>query len=210
METIKQYFPGISDQQLQQLEQLGALYKEWNQKINVISRKDIDNVYKHHILHAMAIAKLIRFVPTANVLDLGTGGGLPGIPLAILFPETHFHCVDGTGKKIKVVEEISGSLGLKNVQPQHIRAEQLRKKSYDFVVCRAVASLDKLVHWSMPLIHFQQKHAMPNGLLTLKGGTQIRQEMDDLPRGTYIEIYPLSKFYADPYFEEKVIVYVQA
>jgi 16S rRNA (guanine527-N7)-methyltransferase len=208
MEQIEYYFPKLSPLQKQQLAQLGPLYQEWNQKINVISRKDIDNVYPHHILHAMAIARLIHFAPGASILDLGTGGGLPGIPLAILFPDTQFKLIDGTRKKIMVVQELVNALELTNVQAQHIRAEELKEK-FDFVVCRAVASLDKLVEWSRPLIKKKQQHALPNGLITLKGGN-LRAELKSLGRKAYAESFPLSDFFDEPYFEEKYAVYVQA
>jgi len=207
MDSIVAHFPNLSPTQLKQLEQLGPLYQEWNQKINVVSRKDIDNIYSNHILHALAIAKIISFKAGATVLDLGTGGGLPGIPLAILFPDTHFHLVDGTGKKIKVVQAIIDALELPNVKAQQIRAEELKTR-YDFVVCRAVTSLDKLVIWSKRLVKRKQIHGLPNGLITLKGGN-VKKEIKDLPKGEYAEIYPLSDFYDAPYYEEKCAVYVQ-
>lgn len=207
MESIQEYFPKLSALQLQQFEQLGPLYQDWNQKINVISRKDIDNIYPHHILHSMAIAKLIEFKPGAEILDLGTGGGLPGIPLAILFPETRFKLIDGTGKKIRVVQAIIEELQLKNAKAQQIRAEEVKTK-YDYVICRAVTSLDKLVLWSKRLIKRRQVHGLPNGLITLKGGN-IEAEIKELPRGEYVEVYPLTDFIDVPYFEEKCLVYVQ-
>lgn len=207
MKLIKAYFPNLSEVQYQQLEKLGQLYKEWNDKINVISRKDIDNVYNHHILHSMAIAKFIQFKPAANILDLGTGGGLPGIPMAILFPETQFRLIDGTRKKITVVQAIKEELGLKNVVARHIRAEEMKER-FDFVICRAVASLDKLFQWSTPLLSKKERHAFPNGLITLKGG-DLEAEVEMLPRGTYVDIVPLSHYYLEPFFEEKAIVYVQ-
>ena len=207
MEILLKYFPQLTEQQQQQLAQLGALYKEWNEKINVISRKDIDNVYDHHILHSLGITRLIHFAPGAEILDLGTGGGLPGIPLAIFFPKTKFTLIDGTRKKILVAEEIIGALGLTNVKARQIRAEELKQK-FDFVVCRAVASLDKLVAWSFPLIKNKQQHALPNGLITLKGG-DIQAELDALPRGSYTEVYPLSDFFDEEYYQEKYILYVQ-
>lgn len=207
MDAIMSYFPRLNDLQQQQFSRLGPLYRAWNDKINVVSRKDIDNIYPHHILHALAIAKFIRFASGARVLDLGTGGGLPGIPLAILFPETHFTLIDGTRKKITVVNEIVSSLGLTNVQGRHIRAEELRE-NFDFVVCRAVARIDKLVAWSFPIIKKLDRHAIPNGLITLKGG-QLEDEMESLPPGSYYDIVPIQPFFEDPYFEEKFIVYVQ-
>ena len=207
MEILLKYFPQLTEQQQQQLAQLGALYKEWNEKINVISRKDIDNVYDHHILHSLGITRLIHFAPGAEILDLGTGGGLPGIPLAIFFPKTKFTLIDGTRKKILVAEEIIGALELANVKARHIRAEELKQK-FDFVVCRAVASLDKLAAWSFPLIKRPQQHALPNGLITLKGG-DIRAEIKALPRGSYTERYALSDFFEEAYYQEKYIIYVQ-
>ncbi|HKK74418.1 MAG TPA: 16S rRNA (guanine(527)-N(7))-methyltransferase RsmG [Saprospiraceae bacterium] len=207
MELIKAYFPDLSELQYEQLQRLGLLYKEWNSKINVISRKDIDNVYDHHILHSMAIAKFIRFQAGANVLDLGTGGGLPGLPMAILFPQTNFRLIDGTRKKITVVQAIKEDLGLKNVVARQKRAEEMKER-FDFVICRAVASLDKLFEWSSPLLSKKEKHAFPNGLITLKGG-DLDTEAEALPRGSYVDIIPLSQYYEEPFFEEKAIVYVQ-
>lgn len=208
METILKYFPGLTESQLAQLAQLEPLYREWNEKINVISRKDIDNLYAHHILHSMAIAKVIKFKAGADILDLGTGGGLPGIPLAILFPQTQFTLIDSTRKKILVVEEISRAIGLANVQARHIRAEEVKQR-FDFVVSRAVASLDKLVSWSFPLIKQKQQHALPNGLISLKGG-DVKAEIKTLPRGSYTETFPLSKYFSEEYYLEKFAVYAQA
>jgi len=209
MELIEKYFPELTEEQKTQLAKLGPLYREWNQKINVVSRKDIDNIYDNHILHSMAIAKVISFVPSAKVLDLGTGGGLPGIPLAILFPETSFTLIDGTRKKITVVQEIVEALELKNVEARHMRAEELKMK-FDFVVCRAVASLDKLSNWSMNLIREKQQHALPNGLITLKGGN-LREEIKALGKRAheYVDVYPLSDYYEEEYYKEKGLVYVQ-
>ena len=158
MELIKDYFPELTERQIEQFQQLGELYKEWNQKINVISRKDIDNVYDNHILHSMAIARFVQFLPGAEILDLGTGGGLPGIPMAILFPETTFTLIDGTRKKITVVQEIIQALDLMNAKAMHMRAEELKGSKFDFVICRAVASLDKLINWSFRLIKNKQQH----------------------------------------------------
>lgn len=207
MELIKTYFPNLSDLQYEQLQQLGLLYQEWNSKINVISRKDIDHVYDHHILHSMAIAKFIHFKADANILDLGTGGGLPGLPMAILFPETNFRLIDGTRKKITVVQAIKDELGLKNIVARQIRAEEMKER-FDFVICRAVASLDKLFEWSTPLLSKKEKHAFPNGLITLKGG-DLEAEVEALPPGTYVDITPLNQYFKESFFEEKAIVYVQ-
>lgn len=207
MEKIQHYFPELDDLQLNQLQKLGELYRDWNQKINVISRKDIDHVYDHHILHAMAISRFVHFAPDAEVLDLGTGGGLPGIPLAILFPETRFTLIDGTRKKITVVQEIVQALELRNVRALHQRAEETKHK-FDFVVCRAVASLDKLVSWSFPLLKKKQVHVVPNGLITLKGGN-LKAEIKALGRGHFVDMEEVSAYFDDPYFAEKYVVYVQ-
>lgn len=208
MEQILQYFPDLSRQQIKQFEALGPLYRDWNQKINVISRKDIDNLYAHHILHSLAIAKVVSFKPGAQILDLGTGGGLPGIPLAILFPKTQFLLVDGTRKKIGVVQEIIQAIGLENASARHIRAEELKVK-FDFVVCRAVASLDKLINWSFPLLKVEEQlHALPNGLITLKG-SNIEAELAVLEKGHYVEDYPISDYFKEDYYLEKSVIYAQ-
>lgn len=207
MDIILKYFPNLSEQQIEQFRKLGPLYQEWNQKINVVSRKDIDHIYEHHILHSTAIAKFIQFKDGSKILDLGTGGGLPGIPLAILFPDCHFTLIDGTGKKIMVVQEIANELGLKNVTAIQKRAEELKKK-FDFVVCRAVASLDKLVMWSERLIDQRQRNAWPNGLITLKGG-HIEEEIKNLPRKYYAEMEPIDQFFDNEYYYEKYLVYIQ-
>lgn len=208
MEILKKYFPKLTEKQLSQFEQLKPLYEDWNQKINVISRKDIDNLEYRHILHSLAIARVIGFAPGSRILDIGTGGGFPGIPLAIFFPQVQFKLVDGTGKKIRVVNEVIQALNLKNVTAEQARAEELKKQKFDFVVCRAVASLDKLVMWSKRLIRYEQKHGLPNGLLTLKGG-DIESEIKELPKGEYSEVFPLSDFFEEEMFEEKYVVYVQ-
>jgi 16S rRNA (guanine527-N7)-methyltransferase len=208
MEQLLTYFPDLSATQQAQLAQLDPLYREWNEKINVISRKDIDNLYPHHVLHSLAIAKVLQFLPGARVLDLGTGGGFPGIPLAILFPETEFVLIDGIKKKITVVQEVAAGLGLKNVEARQQRAEERKGKSFDFVVTRAVAVLEKLVPWSMPLIKDEQRHSLPNGLIALKGG-DVKTEIKALPRSAYTEVYPIQKMFANDFFEEKVVVYVQ-
>ncbi len=207
MEILLKYFPDLTTEQQEKLAQLGPLYQEWNQKINVISRKDIDHIYDHHILHSMAIAKMISFKEGSKILDLGTGGGLPGIPMAILFPDCQFLLIDGTGKKIRVVQEIVDHLQLKNIKARQVRAEELKQR-FDFVICRAVASLDKLVLWSERLIAHQQRNAWPNGLITLKGG-DIQTEIKSLPKNSYVELEPLSDFFEEEYFKEKYVVYVQ-
>jgi len=205
---INHYFPNLTDQQIDQFNQLGDLYADWNNKINVISRKDIENLYERHVLHSLAIAKFIQFAPSTQVLDLGTGGGFPGIPLAILFPEVYFHCIDGTGKKIKVVQAVAESLGLQNVKAEQLRAENARKKTYDFVVTRAVATLDKLLMWSRPLLHPKGVHPYPNGLIALKGG-RVKEERKSIHRGEYVEIEPIKTYFKEEFFEEKYVVYVQ-
>lgn len=211
MQTIRTYFPECSAGQLEQFERLAPLYQEWNTKVNVISRQDIDNLEIRHILHSLAIAKVFQFNSGARILDLGTGGGFPGIPLAILMPDVSFTLIDGTGKKIMVVREIAQALGLRNVTARHSRAEELRMNgSFDFVVSRAVAPLDKLLLWSKPLLKKKHEHAYPNGLIALKGGS-IQGELNALPgRGTdYSEVFPISTFFSEPWFEAKWVVYVQ-
>lgn len=208
MDLLLKYFPQLSPLQKEQFEQLGPLYREWNERINVISRKDIDSLYDHHILHAMSVAKVVSFKPEAHILDLGTGGGLPGIPLAILFPETHFTLIDGTRKKITVVQEIAQALQLENVQALHQRVEET-KGQFDFVLSRGVAPLDQLYNWSRRLFAQKHRHALPNGLLALKGG-HLQTEIKTLPRGIYSELFPISSFFQETYYEEKFVVYVQA
>lgn len=202
------FFPDMTAQQRQQLEDLGTLYRDWNDKINVISRKDIENVYDHHILHALAMLKVLSFKPGSDVLDLGTGGGIPGIPLAIMMPDVAFHLIDGRGKKITVVNEIAAALGLENVVGEHIRAEDIKKRRYDFVVARGVTTIDKLLLWTRPLLKQEQRHGLPNGLLTYKG-SQIKKELELLSKGEYVEEYPLRRYFKLPFFEEKSIWYVQ-
>jgi 16S rRNA (guanine527-N7)-methyltransferase len=206
---IIDFFPKLDATQQAQFEQMMALYQDWNSKINLISRKDIDHLFEHHILHSALLAKAINFQPKAQILDLGTGGGFPGIPLAVLFPETDFVLVDSIGKKIRVVEDIAAQLGLKNVQAKHIRAEEL-KMSFDFVITRAVAPLYDLLRWTTKLYKKKHLHAMPNGLWALKGLAQIEEELKALGKGIYSEVYPLSDYCKDPFYETKGIVYVQA
>jgi len=208
MEEILRHFPDLTDLQISQFQSLGDLYREWNSKINVISRKDIDNLYSRHILHSLAIAKVVQFNPEAEILDLGTGGGFPGVPLAILYPETHFLLIDGTRKKITVVNEVCQGAGIKNVKAKQLRIEEHRQR-HDFIVTRAVAKLDKLLFWTKGNIKTKESHAQPNGLLALKGGENIYTEVEEIPRGNYAELYPISEHFEDPFFEEKFVVYVQ-
>ena len=208
MELIREYFPKLTEKQMQQFTQLEELYTDWNSKINVISRKDIDNLYERHILHSLAIAKFIKFRTGSKIVDLGTGGGFPGIPLAILFPNVQFTLIDGTGKKITVVNAVAEAIGLENAVGLQARAEELKMR-FDFVVTRAVATLDKLRPWTQRLVHQKDVHPIPNGLIALKGG-RINAEIAVLGKGTYVETYPLSDYFKEDFFEEKYLVYVQA
>jgi 16S rRNA (guanine527-N7)-methyltransferase len=209
MTEILKYFPNLTETQKQQFAQLAPLYTEWNEKINVISRKDMDNLYLHHVLHSLAIAKIVEFKAGAKILDLGTGGGFPGIPLAILYPSVKFVMVDGTAKKIRVVNEVATALGLENVEARHQRVEDIPKgETYDFVVTRAVTNLNQLFRWSYRLIAKKHQHALPNGLIALKGG-DIRLEIKELGKGQYVEKTAITKFFKDEFFVEKSVVYVQ-
>ncbi len=205
MEIILKYFPNLTQDQISKFEQLNELYHDWNAKINVISRKDIDNLYEHHVLHSLAIAELIRFKPGTKVMDLGTGGGFPGIPLAIMFPETSFHLVDSIGKKIRVCQEVANALSMQNVTTQWCRAEEIKDK-YHFVVSRAVMSLADLVKIIKKNISTEQINALPNGIICLKGG---ELEKETLPLKNQTEIYPLTDYFEEPFFETKKIVYTQ-
>lgn len=204
---IKKYFPELTEIQEKQFTLLGELYPAWNEKINLISRKDIDQLYLRHILHSLSIAKLIRFKAESQILDLGTGGGFPGIPLAILFPKVKFHLVDRKAKKIMVVNDIVSNLKLENVKAEHITAEELKSK-YDFVVNRAVALTEKLWVWVTPLLRRKEINGLPNGLISLKGG-DLTEELKPLQKQEYIECIPLNKFFDEEYFETKSIVYIQ-
>ncbi len=210
MQIIEKYFPELTDLQRQRFAALEGLYSDWNAKVNLVSRKDIDNLYERHVLHSLAIAKLLRFKPGAEILDVGTGGGFPGVPLAILMPDVKFHLIDGTLKKIKVVQDVIEQLGLDNAKAQQVRAEELKGAQYDFVVTRAVAELNLLRLWTAQrLFKTKESHSLPNGLIALKGGN-IKAEIKALPKGEYTETYPISDFFEEEYFKEKFVVYLQA
>lgn len=204
MELILKYFPDLTEEQKRQFAALYDLYTDWNSKINVISRKDIENLYEHHVLHSMGIAKVIRFKPGTKVMDLGTGGGFPGIPLAILFPEVQFHLVDSIGKKVRVATEIAGSIGLKNVTTRHARAEE-EKQLFDFVVSRAVMPLTDLLKIIRKNISPKQQNALPNGLICLKGG---ELEKETMPVKNKTTMWNLKEFFGEEFFETKKVVYV--
>ena len=204
MELILKYFPDLTEEQKRQFAALYDLYTDWNSKINVISRKDIENLYEHHVLHSLGIAKVIRFKPGTKVMDLGTGGGFPGIPLAILFPEVQFHLVDSIGKKVRVATEIAGSIGLKNVTTRHARAEE-EKQLFDFVVSRAVMPLTDLLKIIRKNISPKQQNALPNGLICLKGGELERETM---PVKNKTTMWNLKVFFGEEFFETKKVVYV--
>lgn len=204
MELILKFFPDLTEEQKRQFAALYDLYTDWNSKINVISRKDIENLYEHHVLHSLGIAKVIRFKPGTKVMDLGTGGGFPGIPLAILFPEVQFHLVDSIGKKVRVATEIAGSIGLKNVTTRHARAEE-EKQLFDFVVSRAVMPLTDLLKIIRKNISPKQQNALPNGLICLKGGELERETM---PVKNKTTMWNLKEFFGEEFFETKKVVYV--
>ena len=204
IDIIQKYFSGLTDLQQQQFAQLDSLYREWNAKINVISRKDIDNLYEHHILHSLAIAKVINFRPTTQILDFGTGGGFPGIPLAILFPECQFRLIDGTGKKIRVAQEVCQAIGLTNCQPVHLRGED-EKGKYDFVVSRAVMPLPDLVKIVRKNISKTQRNTLPNGIICLKGG-ELQAETQ--PFRNIVELTDISTFFSEEWFKEKHVIYL--
>ena len=203
MEEIIKQFPNLADNQLLQFEKLEALYHDWNAKINVVSRKDIDELYTKHVLHSLAIAKVQPFEPGTYILDVGTGGGFPGIPLAILFPETRFYLIDVIAKKIKVVQAVAEGLGLKNVKAEQMRAENA-KGDYDFIVSRAVTNMPDFYGWVKDKIKKQNKHTLHNGILYLKGG-DLTEELKDFPKATE---YNIADFLSDPFFETKKVVHL--
>jgi 16S rRNA (guanine527-N7)-methyltransferase len=203
MEEILKYFPNLSENQVLQFEKLGELYPEWNAKINVISRKNIDELYVKHVLHSLGIAKVMEFQPKSTVLDVGTGGGFPGIPLAILFPETRFYLIDVIAKKIKVVNEVATALGLKNVKAEQLRAENV-KGDFDFIVSRAVTNMPDFVSWIKDKIKKQNNHELKNGILYLKGG-DLTEELKDFPKATE---YNLSDYFSEEFFETKKVVHL--
>ncbi|MDI5896857.1 16S rRNA (guanine(527)-N(7))-methyltransferase RsmG [Flavobacterium yafengii] len=203
MDEILKYFPNLTDIQKEQFEKLDFLYHDWNEKINVISRKDIDALYTKHILHSLGIAKIIKFEPGTYVLDVGTGGGFPGIPLAILFPETRFYLIDVIAKKIKVVQAVAEGLGLKNVKAEQMRAENV-KGDFDFIVSRAVTNMPDFVSWVKTKIKKNNKHELKNGILYLKGG-DLTEELKDFPKATE---YNLADFFEDEFFETKKVVHL--
>ena len=204
MEQILRYFPQLTEQQQQQFAALDALYRDWNAKINVISRKDIDYLYPHHVLHSLGIAKVISFRPGTHVMDIGTGGGFPGIPLAILFPEVQFHLLDSIGKKIKVAQAVADALQLSNVRTSHKNVIE-EKEKYDFVVSRAVMQMGDLVRLVRKNVHHDQRNSLPNGLICLKGG-DIQQEMR--PFKHCCDVWPLHTYFEEEFFETKKVAYV--
>ncbi len=204
MQIIDKYFPGLSQRQKEQFNNLDTLYREWNAKINVISRKDIDNLYEHHVLHSMAIARIVRFKPSTSILDFGTGGGFPGIPLAILFPECRFRLIDGTGKKVNVAAEIAKAIGLENVEAIHQRGEE-EKGKFDFIVSRAVMPMPDLVKIVSKNISRKQHNSIANGILALKGGN-LSAELK--PYHKIVEVTPISQFFDEEWFREKSVIYL--
>lgn len=203
LELIEKYFPNLTAEQLSQYAKLQELYKDWNQKINVVSRKDIDELYLRHVLHSLGIAKVQEFLPEASILDVGTGGGFPGIPLAIMFPQTRFHLVDSIGKKIKVVNEVVEGLELTNVRTSNERVEELDGQ-YDFIVSRAVAVMPTFVHWVKGKTSKNNRHSLKNGILYLKGG-ELSEELADYPTA---KVYELTDYFEEAFFETKKVVYL--
>lgn len=203
MEELLHYFPKLTAHQISQFKLLSGLYKDWNLKINVVSRKDIDEIYMRHVLHSLAISKIQSFLPASSILDVGTGGGFPGIPLAILFPEVQFHLVDSIGKKIKVVQQVAAGLELQNVRVTNARVETVTGQ-YDFIVSRAVAQMETFVGWVKNRVAKKSNHDLKNGILYLKGG-DLTQELALFPKAT---IYPISSFYKEAFFDTKTVVHL--
>jgi len=204
MLNLLKYFPDLTPEQILRFEKMGPLYRDWNEKINLISRKDIDSLYEKHILHSLAIAKIIKFRPGSNLLDVGTGGGFPGIPLAILFPDCRFVLIDSIGKKIKVVQDVIENLELKNVTAVHMRVEEV-KEQFDFVVSRAVTAFPAFVAIVKKNISGKAQNALPNGIFYLKGG-EFEEELKDFKR--MVEVYEVSGFFKEPFFETKKVLYL--
>ena len=203
MELILKYFPNLTEDQIDKFTRLEALYHDWNLKINVVSRKDIDELYLRHVLHSLAISKVIQFQPNSKIMDVGTGGGFPGIPLAILYPECSFHLVDSINKKLNVVREVVAGLGLENVKTTHTRVEDI-KDTYDFIVSRAVAAMPTFVHWVKGKVAKKQNHNLKNGIIYLKGG-DLTEELQTYPKAT---IYNITDFFNEDFFETKKIVHL--
>jgi len=204
MEILTKYFPDLTDQQMDQFGRLGSLYEEWNSQINVISRKDIEQLYERHVLHSLAIAKIIQFKPKTTILDVGTGGGFPGIPLAILFPETSFMLIDSIGKKIKVVTEVASALKLTNVTTEHTRVEEVKQK-FDFVVSRAVTAFPRFISMVQTKVANKSNNDLPNGILYLKGG-DFEEEIE--PFRKQIQVYELQSFFQEEFFETKRLIHM--
>ena len=205
IDILLKYFDDFTPAQLKQFELLEGLYKEWNEKINVVSRKDIDQIYLHHVLHSLSIAAIVDFKPGADVIDIGCGGGFPGVPLAIFFPETRFHMVDSIGKKLKVVEAVVEGAGIANITTQHCRAEDIKNKKFDFAVSRAVAPLKELWTWAKPLLKKEHKNEINNGLICLKGGDLHQEIFESNTRPKMMSVFEI---FGEEYFKEKFIIYV--
>lgn len=205
MDIILKYFGDFTEKQIEQFTSLEELYKEWNSKINVISRKDIDGLYLKHVLHSLSIAAVINFLPDTQIIDVGTGGGFPGVPLAIFFPEVQFHLVDSIAKKLTIIKAVSESIGLTNITTQHIRAEEIKNRQFDFAVSRAVAPIKDLMYWVNPLIKKTSRNSFVNGLICLKGGDLAQEISESNVRPRMI---PISTIFNEPFFEEKFLLHI--